>query len=125
MGKVPHQSKSNSLFLSVMSVMAGIQVIAGGVVLIDAIPADVSGILLLIVGAVNAGVMYYLNGDIVSLGNVVAYQPNKFNDHSLYAGGASTTPTGDQLSVDSPVGSLAERVVMEEEDYSDGQGYVR
>ena len=121
MGKVPHQSKSNSLFLAVMSVMAGIQVIAGGVVLIDAIPPDVSGILLLIVGAVNAGVMYYLNGNIVSLNNVVAYQPDKINDHALYAGGASTEPTGNQLSVDSPVGTLAERVIMDDKYYLDGQ----
>lgn len=120
MGKVPEQSKSNSLFLAVMSVMAGLQVVAGGVVLIDAIPADFSGILLLIVGAVNAGVMYYLNGNIVSLNNVVAYQPNKGNNPTLYAGGASTEPTGNQLSVESPVGTLAEKVVVDDVTYPDG-----
>lgn len=121
MGKVPSQSKNNRLFLTVMSVMAGLQVVAGGVVLIDAIPADVSGILFLIVGAVNAGVMYYLNGNIVSLNNVVAYQPDKLNDHALYAGGASTEPTGHLLAVEAPVGTLAERVVMDDKYYSDGQ----
>ena len=120
MGKVPEQSKSNSLFLAVMSVMAGLQVVAGGVVLIDAIPADLSGILFLVVGAVNAGVMYYLNGNIVSLSNVVAYQPNKVNNPSLYAGGAATEPTGNLLSVDSPVGTLAEKVILDNKSFPDG-----
>lgn len=120
MGKVPEQSKSNRLFLAVMSVMAGLQVVAGGVVLIDVIPADLSGILFLVVGAVNAGVMYYLNGNIVSLNNVVAYQPDKINHHALYAGGASIEPTGNQLSVDSPVGTLAEKVILDDKSFPDG-----
>ena len=120
MGKVPEQNKSNRLFLTVMSIMAGLQVVAGGVVLIDAIPADLSGILFLVVGAVNAGVMYYLNGNIVSLSNVVAYQPDKFNNPALYAGGAATEPTGNRLSVDSPVGTLAEKVIVDNKSFPDG-----
>lgn len=118
--KVPEQSKSNQLFLTIMSILSGIQVVAGGVVLIDAIPADVSGILFLIVGAVNAGVMYYLNGTIVSLNNVVAYQPNKYNDHAVYAGGAAIAPTGDLLPVESQVGTLAERVILDDKSFPDG-----
>lgn len=109
MSKVPNQSKSNQLFLTIMSIMSGIQVVAGGVVLIDVIPADVSGILLLIVGAVNAGVMYYMNGQIVSLDNVVAYQPNKYTNTNLYAGGASAERTGQALDLNTPVGYVAEK----------------
>lgn len=112
--QVPEQNKSNQLFLTVMSIMSGIQVVAGGVVLIDAIPADVSGILFLLVGAVNAGVMYYMNGNIVSLKNVVAYQPNKYDNHGVYAGGAASVPTGDAISVETSVGAISERVVDRE-----------
>ena len=120
MGKVPEQSKSNRLFLTIMSIMSGVQFVGAGIVLIDAVPADLSGILLLIVGAVNAGVMYYLNGNIVSLNSVVAYQPNKVKNSALYAGGAATEPTGNQLSVDSPVGTLAEKVILDNKSFPDG-----
>lgn len=120
MGKVPEQNKSNRLFLTIMSIMSGVQFVGAGIVLIDAVPADLSGILLLVVGAVNAGVMYYLNGNIVSLNNVVAYQPDKINNHALYAGGAATARTGDQISVDSPVGTLAEKVIVDDKSFPDG-----
>lgn len=118
--KVPGQNQSNRLFLTIMSIMAGVQFVGGGIVLIDAIPPDLSGILLLVVGAVNASVMYYLNGNIVSLNNVVAYQPDKVNNPDLFAGGASTEPTGNMLPVDTPVGSLAERVILDDKSYPDG-----
>lgn len=111
--KVPNQSKSNQFFLTVMSVMSGIQVVSGGLVLFDTIPSDVSGFLVLLVGAVNAGVMYYMNGKIVSLNNVVAYQPNKRTNTGLYAGGASTERTGQALDLNSPMGYVAEKFVDE------------
>lgn len=107
--KVPEQSKNNRLFLTIMSIMSGVQVVAGGLTLIDAVPADVSGILILLVGAVNAGVMYYMNGKVVSLDNVVAYQPNKWTHTNLYAGGASAEPLGRELHLDNSLGYVAER----------------
>lgn len=118
--KVPEQSKSNQVFLAIMSVLSGIQFVGGGIVLIDVIPADVSGILLLVVGAINTGVMYYLNGNIVSLNNVVAYQPSKDNNYALFAGGAATAPTGSELAVEDQVGTLAERYVTDDTPYSNG-----
>src|SRR5699024_9986949 len=108
---MPEQSKTNRTLLTLMSIMSGVQVIAGGIVLIDVVPADLSGILLLIVGAVNAAVMYYINGKVVDLNSVVAYQPNKSSNTGLYAGGASTEAKGARLPIESPVGSLAERYV--------------
>lgn len=107
MSNLPKQTSNNKVFLGIMSILASIQVIAGGITLIDAIPADVAGILILIVGAVQVGVTYYLNGQIVPLDKVVAYQPSKFGNTNLYAGGASVEATGSRLSVDSPVGIYA------------------
>lgn len=117
MPTMPEQNKANRILLTVMSIMSGVQVVAGGIVLIDIVPADLSGILLLIVGGVNAAVMYYINGRVVDLNTVVAYQPNKHSNSGLYAGGASTELTGTKLSVNSPIGTLAERYVSEYDEY--------
>lgn len=114
MSTMPDHNKTNRMLLTIMSIMSGVQVIAGGIVLIDVVPADLSGILLLVVGGVNAAVMYYINGRVVDLNSVVAYQPNKSNNTGLYAGGASTEATGSRLPINSPVGSLAERYVTDE-----------
>lgn len=108
METVPGQTKSNKLFLIIMSIMSSAQVVAGGIVLIDAIPADTAGIIMLIVGAVQAGIMYYLNGQIVPLDKVVAYQPSKSVNPSIYAGGAAPQPTGQILDVNAPLGVYAE-----------------
>lgn len=118
--KVPDQNRSNSTFLAVMAVLSGVQVLAGGISLLEFVPSDVSGILMLVVAAANAGITYYLNGKIVSLNNVVAYQPNKFNNSALYAGGAANERTGSTLSVNAPVGTLADKVVPDNRTYPDG-----
>lgn len=117
---LPSQARNNSKFLAIMAILAGVQVLAGGLALVEAVPSDVSGIMMLAVAAVNAGITYYLNGDIVSLKNVVAYQPNKFGQSELYAGGASNEVTGDMLSVNAPVGTLADKVVLDDKTYPDG-----
>lgn len=116
--KVPEQNKNNRFFLTVMSILSGVQVIAGGITLLDAVPADVSGILILVVGAVNAGVMYYMNGKIVPLNNVVAYQPNKYTNSALFAGGASAERVGQALDVNTPVGYVAEKYT--DDSYNEG-----
>ena len=111
MSNLPEQSKNNRFFLTVMSILSGMYFIAGGAVLVSFIPADVVGLGLLLIGGIQVGIMYYLNGKIVPVNNVVAYQPNKSENSSLYAGGAAVDHTGSELPLDAPVGYLAEKTV--------------
>lgn len=108
MNTVPDQTKNNKGFLVLMSVLAGLQFAAGGLAFIPGVPAVVVGLVVLGIASVSAGMTYYINGQIVPLNNVVAYQPNKSTNPLVYAGGAAPQQTGTPLDVEAPLGTYAE-----------------
>lgn len=108
MNTVPDQTKNNKGFLILMSVLAGLQFAAGGLAFIPGVPAVAVGLVVLGIASVSAGMTYYINGQIVPLNNVVAYQPNKSANPLVYAGGAAPQQTGTPLDVEAPLGTYAE-----------------
>ncbi len=60
----------------VFSILAGLQVINGGLTLIDAVPKDVAGIFSLVLGAVTAGASVYVRGMVTPWADVISKLQN-------------------------------------------------
>jgi hypothetical protein len=83
--------------LIVLSVLAGLNVVNGGLGALDVVPAKVVGLLALGTAAVTAGMMFYLQGQVVPLDAVAA---RVTGDGQLVAGPAEQTiPTGAQVQL--------------------------
>ena len=69
----------------VFSVLAALQVINGGLALIDSIDKDVAGIISLVIGAITAGASFYVRAMVTPWEQVVA----KVTDGQIVQGPAS------------------------------------
>jgi hypothetical protein len=56
----------------VFSILAGLQVINGGLTLIDAVPKDLAGIFSLVLGAVTATASFYVRGMVTPWAEVIS-----------------------------------------------------
>jgi hypothetical protein len=83
--------------LIVLSVLAGLNVVNGGLGVLDVVPAEVVGLLALGTAAVTAGMMTYLHGVVVPANAVAA---RVTGDGQMVAGPAEQTiPTGAQVQL--------------------------
>lgn len=83
--------------LIVLSILAGLNVVNGGLGALEVVPAKVVGLLALGTAAVTAGIMFYLQGVVVPLQAVAA---RVTGDGQLVAGPAEQTiPTGAQVQL--------------------------
>jgi hypothetical protein len=71
----------------VFSILAGLQVINGGLALIDSLDKDVAAIISLVIGAITAGASFYVRGMTAPWSSVVS----KVQDGHLVAGPAEGT----------------------------------
>ncbi len=83
--------------LIVFSVLAGLNVVNGGLAALDVVPVKVIGILALGTAAVTAAVMFYVQGVVVPLNAVAA---RVTNDGKMVSGPAEQTiPTGAEVQL--------------------------
>lgn len=82
----------------VMSVLAALQIITAGTALADVIGKDLAGLMVLVVAAVQAGVQFYVRGQVTPSVNVAAEQPTE-PGAPTQAGPASPLPTGTDVDV--------------------------
>ncbi len=80
----------------VFSILAALQVINGGLALVDSIPKDIAGIISLVIGAVTAGASLYVRGMVAPWETVVS----KIQDGHVVAGPAAAK--GNVPPVDPP-----------------------
>jgi hypothetical protein len=91
---VPSASKP---VLVVLSVLAGLNVVNGGLGALDVVPAQVVGLIALGTAAVTTGLMFYLQGVVVPANAVAA---RVTGDGQLVSGPADQTiPTGTQVQL--------------------------
>jgi len=69
----------------VFSILAALQVINGGLALIDSIPKDVAGIISLVIGAITAAASFYVRAMVTPWEEVVS----KIEDGHVVAGPAA------------------------------------
>lgn len=72
----------------VFSILAALQVINGGLALIDSLDKDTAGIISLLIGAVTAGASVYVRGMVAPWDNVVSM----ISDGHVVSGPASGSP---------------------------------
>lgn len=83
--------------LIAFSILAGLNVVNGGLAALEVVPAKAVGILALGTAAVTAGLMFYVQGVVVPLPAVAA---RVTGDGQLVAGPAEQTiPTGAQVQL--------------------------
>ena len=88
--------KSSKLLLA-FSILAGLQVLAGGAALADVIGATAFALFVLVVSAVQTGLSFYANnGQVVSSNNVASYVNQEGNS---VAGPASPIDNGTPVEV--------------------------
>jgi hypothetical protein len=75
----------------VFSILAGLQVINGGLALIDSIDKDVAAIISLIIGAITAGASFYVRGMVTPWDTVIS---KLASDGTVVAGPASDGKAG-------------------------------
>jgi hypothetical protein len=78
----------------VFSILAALQVINGGLALVDSIPKDIAALFSLVLGAVTAGASFYVRGMVTPWVQVVS----KIQDGHVVAGpaaGAGNVPPVD------------------------------
>jgi hypothetical protein len=80
----------------VFSILAALQVINGGLALVDSIDKDVAGIISLVIGAITAGASFYVRGMVTPWPQVVS----KIEDGHVVAGPAAAA--GNVPPVDPP-----------------------
>lgn len=94
--QTPAPSASKPVLI-VLSILAGLNVINGGLGALEVVPAKVVGLLALGTAAATAGIMFYLQGVVVPLQAVAA---RVTGDGQLVAGPAEQTiPTGAQVQL--------------------------
>lgn len=87
----PSQVSKSRPVLITFSVLAGAQVLTGGAALADVLPKDVVGLLILAVAAVQAGMTFYVQGQVTPWSDVVS---KRTPDGQVIAGPAAEAPTG-------------------------------
>jgi len=78
----------------VFSILAGLQVINGGLTLIDAVPKDLAGIFSLILGAVTAAASVYVRGMVTPWADVISKLQNGVAVPGPAAGAVPEPPAG-------------------------------
>jgi hypothetical protein len=73
-----------------MSLLAGLQVLAGGAALTDVIGGELAGLLVLTVAALQTGVQFYVRGQVTPWQDVISVRTAA----GAMAGPAHTAPTG-------------------------------
>lgn len=68
----PGQASKSKPVLVTFSILAGAQVLTGGAALADAIPKNVVGLLVLTTAAVQAGMTFYVQGQVTPWADVVS-----------------------------------------------------
>lgn len=87
----------------VMSILAGLQFIAGGAMLADFIGKQAAGLFILFVGALQAGIQFYVQNQVTPWSTVVS----KVNDAgTIVAGPAAAVATGVVVSEPQPVSEV-------------------
>jgi hypothetical protein len=71
-------NKSRPVLIT-FSVLAGLQILTAGTALADVIGKDVAGLIVLAVAAVQAGMSFYVQGQVVPLQDTAAYVDTKGN----------------------------------------------
>lgn len=87
----------NKTMLILFSILAGLQVLAGGAALGDIIGDQTMGLFVLVVGAFQAGLTVFVRGQI-PLKDVAAYVPQ--HRRGLVAGPAANAPAGEAVHVE-------------------------
>lgn len=85
--------------LITFSILAGLQVLAAGAALSDTIGKDTTGLIVLAVAAVQAGLSFYVQGGVVPHADVAAYINS---DGEAVAGPAAGVTTGVKVVVEEP-----------------------
>ena len=88
-------NKSRPVLIT-FSVLAGLQILTAGTALADVIGAQTAGLIVLAVAAVQAGMSFYVQGQVVPLVDTAAYVDTKGN---TVAGPASPPQVVDGASV--------------------------
>jgi hypothetical protein len=73
----------------VYSILAALQVLNGGLALIDTLDKDVAAIIALVIGAVTAGAAFWVEAQVTPWDTVVS----KIQDGHVVAGPAAAAPT--------------------------------
>lgn len=82
------------------SILVGLQVLTGGAALSDTIGVQAAGMMILAVGALQAGTQFYVNGKVVPTDQVAA----AVIDGQMVAGPAASPVTGTPVTVVTDVG---------------------
>lgn len=88
-------TKSRPVLIT-MSVLAGLQVLTAGAALTDTIGKDAAAFLVLAVAAVQAGVQFYVQAQVVPLADVSAY----LDKHGEQVSGPAAPPAGEPVDVE-------------------------
>jgi hypothetical protein len=86
--------------LITMSVLAGAQVLVGGAALGDVIGKDAAGLAIIAVAAIQAGMQFYVQGQVTPTVNVAA---QRRDDGRVVAGPAATAVLAGDANVGEPV----------------------
>jgi hypothetical protein len=87
----------------VLSILAALKVFVSAAAVADLIGLTVTGIIVAALAAVDIGVAFYLQGQVVPLKTTVAYVGEKYD---IRAGGAAVQPTGSEVRPQVEVGRL-------------------
>lgn len=82
--------------LITFSILAGLQVLAGGAALSDIVGEDVFGLFVLAVAAVQVGMTFYVQNQVVPVDDVAAYSNKEGN---VVAGPAAGVTNGKSVDV--------------------------
>ena len=72
MSLAPEQVSKSKPVLVTFSILAGAQVLTGGAALADVLPANVVGLLILAVASVQAGMTFWVQGQVTPWADVVS-----------------------------------------------------
>lgn len=86
-------SKSRPVLIT-FSILAGLQILTAGSVLSDVIGPQIAGLIVLGIAAVQGGLSFYVQGQVVPQQDVAAFV-NK--DHEVVAGPAGGTQVGQKV----------------------------
>lgn len=88
--------KKSRPVITVMSILAGLQVLTGGAALADVIGVKAAGLAILAVAAAQVGMQFYVQNEVVPVEDTAAYRTAQGD---LVAGPAATQPDGTDVAV--------------------------
>jgi hypothetical protein len=86
--------------LAAMSILAGLQILAGGAALADAIGAKTAAVAALVIAAIQGGVQFWVQGQVTPVSSVAAHRRD---DGRVVAGPAATAVLSGEANVGEPV----------------------